>query len=92
MEFSWDENKRSLNKSKHGIDFYDVIPVFFDDNAIVRVDDRENYAEERLQIIGISTLGILFVVYTEWDEDMARIISARKASKFERGLYLNGGF
>ena len=38
--------------------------------------------------------GLLFVVYTDriiLGREMIRLISARRASKFEEMLYLNGG-
>jgi uncharacterized DUF497 family protein len=37
MEFDWDDRKNAINKSKHKIDFRDVMSTFFDDNAIVEL-------------------------------------------------------
>jgi len=48
--------------------------------AIDRLDDRENYGEERFVIIGMAEGHILlFVAYTERGERI-RIISARRAN------------
>jgi uncharacterized DUF497 family protein len=82
MKFVWDETKRRTNFQKHGIDFINVPAVFFGPMA-VRLDKREAYGEDRF--IGIGLLGnlIVVVVYTEPDETTSRIISARKAIKYE---------
>ncbi len=88
MRFEWDENKNSKNLEKHGIDFNDAITIFDDDERIEAVDNRNNYGEERVQVIGEAKPGILLVVYT-WRKSKSsrRMISARTASKKERALY-----
>jgi len=68
----------------------DAIQVFFDDRRIIRFDDRHEYEENRYQVIGISHERVLFVVYTERNENTIRIISARKANKNERLTYERG--
>lgn len=88
MQYAWDENKRTKNIEKHGIDFVDAVDVFDDKNRVEAVDDRQNYGEERLQTIGHTKPGILFVVYTYRDQGAKRrLISARKASSKERAIY-----
>ena len=65
-----------------------AIDVFHDSNRIETVDDRRDYGEERIQTIGYSKPGLLFVVYTYRDnETTRRFISARKANKEEKALY-----
>ena len=88
MKFEWDENKNKKNMDKHGIDFNDALTIFDDDNRIEAVDDRQDYEEERLQVIGEAKPGVLMVVYT-WRKNNTsrRFISARTASKNERALY-----
>ena len=82
MIYNWDENKRTSNIQKHGVDFVDAAEIFIDPNRIETVDDRINYGEERLQTIGYALPGLLFVVYTYRDKmTKRRIISARKATK-----------
>jgi uncharacterized DUF497 family protein len=55
--------------------------------AIGRLDDREDYGEERFVIIGMATGHIvLFVAYTEREERI-RIISARRAMQHEQDDY-----
>ncbi|MBQ0781480.1 MAG: BrnT family toxin [Thalassolituus oleivorans] len=88
MKFEWDENKNSKNMEKHGIDFNDAITIFDDDDRLEAVDDRNDYGEERLQVIGEAMPGVLMVAYTwRYDHSTRRIISARTASAKERALY-----
>jgi uncharacterized DUF497 family protein len=61
--------------------------VFKDPFAIERLDDRENYGEERFVIIGVAEGKVLlFVAYTEREERI-RIISARRATQHEQDHY-----
>lgn len=89
MTFEWDENKNRSNKQKHGITFETAARVFLDPNLIV-VSDPE-LSEERWDAIGFVG-SLLFVVYTERDNDKIRIISARKATKEEINGYKNNDF
>ena len=85
---TWDENKDAINRRKHGISFFEASRVFLDDNRIDFPDEKHSDYEERSITIG--RVGkILFVVYTERD-DKTRIITARKATKYERSLYYGG--
>ena len=86
-DFEWDEVKNSINKSKHKIDFTDAMKVFFDERRVTRIDNRVDYGEERYQVIGMTQQRVLFVVYTERSENTIRIISARKATKYEQQIY-----
>jgi uncharacterized DUF497 family protein len=55
---------------------------------LIRLDARQDYGEDRW--IGIGLLGsvVAVVVYVEWeDEETIRIISARKATAYERDQY-----
>lgn len=84
-EFEWDHNKATINLDKHGVDFVDAATVFDDSNAVT-IDDPD-HNEERFVTIGIDAYGrILVVVYT-WRGDFIRIISARKATKYEQKQY-----
>ena len=88
MEFEWDENKNKSNQEKHGIDFKDAKEVFKDENSKVLQDLRKDYGEIRWRIIGKIYGSIISVIYTMRDKAV-RIISARKASRKERGEYNN---
>ena len=83
--FEWDKSKAKENKSKHGISFTDTFAVFEDQNALTLEDFRKG--EQRYATIGMDAFGrILVVVYT-WREDNIRIISARKAVRYEVRQY-----
>jgi uncharacterized protein len=60
--------------------------VFDDAFAINRLDDREDYAEDRFVIIGMAEGTLLFVAYTERGERI-RIISVRRATQNEQHDY-----
>lgn len=86
MEFEWDEAKRLLNLDKHGIDFVDV-PDMFDGDLVTVEDERYSYGEQRFITFGLLQGRIIAVVHTDRDESI-RIISARKATKYEQRIYL----
>jgi len=83
----WDENKNNQNIQEHRLSFEVAQYVFADQERIERFDRSESNAseEERWQTIG-KVGAIFFVVYTERGNDK-RIITARKANKFERRIY-----
>lgn len=85
MKFEWDEAKRQTNIAKHGIDFVDLPPLF-DGLTVLEVDDRFDYGETRFLTLGMLNGIVFLVVHTETD-DTIRIISARKASKYEEEYY-----
>lgn len=91
--FEWDEEKNHQNIKKHGISFVDVESVFYDPSRLVKLDDRYDYGEERYQTIGsINGIIIIFVAYTyrdNFDNEVIRLISARRASKQEVKAYVN---
>ena len=85
MEFEWDESKRTSNISKHGIDFSDV-PTVFGGPIVTVEDERFDYGEDRFVTFGLLQGQVVAVVHTE-SEDYIRIISARKATKYEQENY-----
>ena len=70
---------------KHKIDFEDAKNIFLDPNRLER-EDKRDYNEPRIQVIGIVNQVVLFVVYTKRN-GRYRIISARRANKNERRQY-----
>ena len=85
MRFEWDEKKRLSNIRKHGIDFADV-PAIFELDTVTVIDDRFEYGETRYQTLGLLKSHVILVVHTE-SETVIRIISARKATKYEEETY-----
>ena len=51
--FEWDENKKEVNKKKHGLSFETAQEVFYDDAAILFDDPEHSIGEERFLIIGM---------------------------------------
>jgi len=87
MEFKWDEKKNRENLRKHGLDFADAWQLF-QHPVFVKLDDREDYGEDRWIGIGMMSNGIAVVfIFTEKDKETIRIISMRKATKNERARY-----
>ena len=97
MRFAWDEQKNRRNWLKHKVRF-DVAMRVFDDPWTVSILDRIVEGEARWQTIGMvpRTTGgfvLLLVAYTTVEgegKEVIRIISARKATVRERGIYEEG--
>lgn len=86
LTFEWDERKNQLNIEKHGISFETAAHVFFDQDLLEIYDDEHSdYHEDRYIAIG-RIEEVLYVVYTD-REDNIRLISARPAESFEERLY-----
>jgi uncharacterized DUF497 family protein len=83
MQFEWDEAKNLENIRKHQIDFADI-PEMFESPMLIELDDRIDYGEDRWVGIGLLRNGVAVVVWTERQSDVIRIISARKANRYER--------
>jgi uncharacterized protein len=90
-EFSWDERKNRFNLRKHGISF-ETATLVFDDPFHVSVQDREVDGEARWQTIGlVDGVHVLLVAHTVDEEaGLIRILSARKATRWERSIYAQG--
>ena len=89
IRFAWDEKKNTANQKKHHVSFEEAKTVFYDDNARLIRDAEHSDFEERIILLGLSSLLKLLVVvhaYKEQDE-IIRIISARKATKNESKYY-----
>jgi uncharacterized DUF497 family protein len=88
--YEWDNGKAAENLRKHGVDFNDAIAALEDANRLEDIDSRFDYGEERIQVTGMARGGVLFVIVTLRDEDICRIISARKATRDEQDRYYAG--
>lgn len=89
LVFEWDDKKNASNIRKHGVSFEAAQTVFFDENAIEFDDPDHSIGEERFILLGLSqSLKLLVVCHCHRsDESKIRIISARKATKKEQGVY-----
>lgn len=82
--YEWDKNKCERNIKKHGIDFIDALEVFNDINR-VETESYQNH-EKRYKTMGKMKGIVILLVYTI-RQNHIRIISARKASRYERKIY-----
>lgn len=90
LKFEWDAAKAATNISKHGVSFDDAVSVFADALALSFADTDHFESEDRSRTYGISNKGrLLVVVHTERRKHV-RIISARKATRYEKSIYEQG--
>ena len=96
MRWTWDPKKDRDNHRVHGLGFETARFVFDDPLAVSRPDPYSG--EARWQTIGkIANVAVL-VAHTwpdpdpDSDEEVGRIISARKATRHERKAYEEGDF
>jgi uncharacterized DUF497 family protein len=89
LRFTWDAAKARANVTKHGISFEEAETVFSDEDAVLVPDPEHSAVEERFILIGLSVaLRVLVVVHCEPGPGGAiRLISARRATRSERGQY-----
>lgn len=91
MRFRWDPVKAAANEKKHGVIFDEAATVLRDPLSTTFPDVDHSEVERRCLTIGVSVEGKLLVVsHTEGDDDELRIISARLATRRERGFYEEG--
>jgi uncharacterized DUF497 family protein len=86
MIFDWHDAKHERNIRGRGFGF-DVAALVFAGRVLTRVDDRHEYGEVRMKAIGEAEGVILTVIYTDRG-DVRWIISARRANRRERALWL----
>ena len=87
--FEWDGKKASSNLRKHGVSFEEAESAFSDERGLQLDDPDHSESEERLLLLGLSAALRMIVVshiYRE-EDDVIRIISARRATTHERGEY-----
>lgn len=87
--FEWSTAKSRTNEKKHGVSFEEAQTVFYDDFARQYFDEDHSEDEERFIMLGTSNRSrILIVCHCEKPRgETIRIISARKATRKERGHY-----
>jgi len=94
LKFEWDPEKARRNAAKHGVTF-ELARRVFDDPLYLLVPDRFDEGEQRWHAIGlVGEVVILLVVHTYPDagnEELIRIIGARKATAHERRRYEQEG-
>jgi uncharacterized DUF497 family protein len=87
LKFVWDSAKAASNLRKHRVSFAEASTVFGDPLAITFADPDHSDDEEREITIGTSIRNRLLIVSHLSRDDEIRIISARRLTASERGLY-----
>jgi hypothetical protein len=88
VEFEWDALKAKSNERKHGVTFEFAAEVFADGDRIERLDSDSSTVEERWATTGLIEGMEVYVVYVVRGEAI-RLISARRANRYEREEYWN---
>ena len=88
--FDWDPEKARSNLRKHGISFAIAQHVFSDPDALSE-GDRIEGGERRWQTLGLADgVLLLLVAHTvenDGQDEIIRVISARRADRKERKRY-----
>jgi hypothetical protein len=90
FSFEWDDQKAASNLQKHGVSFDEAVSVFGDSLALTFSDTEHSEDEERSRTYGISNKERLLVVVHTERRNRVRLISARKATRYEKSIYENG--
>jgi uncharacterized DUF497 family protein len=85
MKVVWDEAKRRANLRKHGFDFADVEQVLAGITYTIE-DRRFEYGERRFITFGMLRDTVVVMAHTETPATL-RVISMRKATRYEQILY-----
>jgi uncharacterized DUF497 family protein len=89
--FDWDPRKAKSNRLKHGVSFEEATTAFLDQDGLDGEDLEHSESEARRLRLAKGSLGrVLVVAYTirrKDNEEITRIISARRASRKERKRY-----
>ena len=89
VRFEWDEAKNRTNQVKHGVSFEEAMTVFWDEQALLIDDPEHSEEEERFVLLGMSVeFRVLLVCHcAREEENVIRVISARKANRAEQRQY-----
>lgn len=87
MAITYDPNKDRTNQAKHGISLAEAENIDWD-TALEKLDDRNDYGEDRYKALGFIGNRLYCVVYVDREEGR-RIISLRKANNREHSEYEN---
>ena len=87
MRFTWDRRKASANLRKHGVSFAEAATAFDDPLGAYYPDA---FHDNRFILIGYSQeQRLIYVVHAEVEQDVIRLLSARRATRHEKAHYEN---
>ena len=88
MKVTWNHEKNLANQKKHGVSFEEASELFTSGVDCLEIfDEAHSELEDRFISIGPVRRGLVLVIWTERDEDVVRIISARWATRREKTLF-----
>ncbi|MCW2286385.1 uncharacterized DUF497 family protein [Rhodoblastus acidophilus] len=79
MVITWDERKRLANLAKHGLDFSDLTPEFFQSSIVFPAKAGRHLAIGRMGNVYFAA-----VVFVPLGSEAISVVSMRPASKKER--------
>lgn len=85
MDIEFDPTKDQANREKHGLSLA-LAEAFEFDTALIEIDDRRDYQEERFVALGLIGDRVHVMVFTVRGEAI-RVISLRKANRREVKRY-----
>lgn len=91
MQFTWDENKNTINKSKHGISF-ETAKLVFNDPLHISIQDCHENGEQRWQTLGlINGIVVILVAHCIDEENTVEIIriSPHEKQQNKKGSVMN---
>jgi uncharacterized DUF497 family protein len=87
VRFVWDARRAASNLKKHGVSFPKAATTFEDTLGAYYPDTLH---QDRFILVGYSLQQrVLYVVHAEVQQDVIRIISARRATSHEKAHYDN---
>jgi hypothetical protein len=90
MRFVWDPEKDKINRAKHGLSFEESTELFKSGVDCLEIyDDGHSKKEDRFIAVGPIKRGVIVVAYTECDDEVLRLLSARMAT-LKRAAALRG--
>jgi len=87
MQFEWDEEKRQEVIRERSVDIL-YAALIFENRVLVRVDDRQDYGEERFAALGHVDGEYFTLIYTSRG-NKTRLVTAWKAGKNGEREYKN---
>ena len=88
MQFEWDPDKDLANDAKHGLSFQEASELFSSKVDCLEIyDELHSLEEDRFIAVGPIRRGVIVVAYTERQDEVIRIVNARKATKKEREFF-----
>jgi uncharacterized DUF497 family protein len=83
VHYTWDEEKSEKVKREHSIEFARVTDIFEDPYAVEFIDEKHSTEDEiRYAIIGLTSYGLVYLVFTELSENELHFITARLAENW----------